>query len=82
MTKTHDGSRQSIKSSPFPDQIVMKRIGADKDEVDEIVEETFVAAWRGWNTFKHKVPILPGFAESPSIKPRTIIMIRLIKNQA
>jgi RNA polymerase sigma-70 factor (ECF subfamily) len=32
----------------------MKRIGADKDEVDEIVEETFVAAWRGWNTFKHK----------------------------
>ena len=35
-------------------KFVMKRIGADKSEVDEIVEETFVAAWRGWNTFKHK----------------------------
>jgi RNA polymerase sigma-70 factor (ECF subfamily) len=35
-------------------KFVMKRIGADKGEVDEIVEETFVAAWRGWNTFKHK----------------------------
>jgi RNA polymerase sigma-70 factor (ECF subfamily) len=35
-------------------KFVMKRIGADKDEVDEIVEETFVAAWRGLQTFRHK----------------------------
>jgi RNA polymerase sigma-70 factor (ECF subfamily) len=35
-------------------KFVMKRTGADKKEVDEVVEETFVAAWRGWNTFKHK----------------------------
>lgn len=35
-------------------KFVMKRIGADKDEVDEIVEETFVAAWRGLTTFRHK----------------------------
>lgn len=35
-------------------KFVMKRIGANKDEVDEIVEETFVAAWRGLQTFRHK----------------------------
>lgn len=35
-------------------KFVMKRTGADEKEVDEVVEETFVAAWRGWNTFKHK----------------------------
>jgi RNA polymerase sigma-70 factor (ECF subfamily) len=35
-------------------KFVMKRIGADKGDVDEIVEETFVAAWRGWNSFEHK----------------------------
>jgi len=35
-------------------KFVMKRIGADKSEVDEIVEETFVAAWRGLRTFRHK----------------------------
>jgi RNA polymerase sigma factor (sigma-70 family) len=35
-------------------KFVMKRTGADKKEVDEVVEETMVAAWRGWNTFKHK----------------------------
>ncbi len=35
-------------------KFVMKRIGANKDEVDEIVEETFVAAWRGLTTFRHK----------------------------
>ena len=35
-------------------KFVMKRTGADSKEVDEVVQETFVAAWRGWNTFKHK----------------------------
>lgn len=35
-------------------KFVMKRTGADKKEVDEVVEETFVAAWKGWNAFKHK----------------------------
>jgi len=35
-------------------KFVMKRTGGDKKEVDEVVEETMVAAWRGWNTFKHK----------------------------
>jgi RNA polymerase sigma-70 factor (ECF subfamily) len=35
-------------------KFVIKRVGANKNEADEIVEETFVAAWRGWNTFRHK----------------------------
>ena len=35
-------------------KFVMKRIGADGAEVDEIVEETFVAAWKGLKTFRHK----------------------------
>jgi RNA polymerase sigma factor (sigma-70 family) len=35
-------------------KFVMKRTGANKKDVDEVVEETFVSAWRGWNAFKHK----------------------------
>jgi RNA polymerase sigma-70 factor (ECF subfamily) len=35
-------------------KFVMKRMGASEDKVEEIVEETVVAAWRGWNTFEHK----------------------------
>lgn len=35
-------------------KFVMKRMGANEEEVQEIVEETAVAAWRGWNTFEHK----------------------------
>jgi RNA polymerase sigma-70 factor (ECF subfamily) len=35
-------------------KFVMKRMGASEDKVEEIVEETAVAAWRGWNTFEHK----------------------------
>ncbi len=35
-------------------KFVMKRMGADEKEVEEVVEETVVAAWRGWNTFEHK----------------------------
>jgi RNA polymerase sigma factor (sigma-70 family) len=35
-------------------KFVMKRMGAPEAEVEEVVEETVVAAWRGWNTFEHK----------------------------
>lgn len=35
-------------------KFVIKRMGATESEAEEIVEETFVAAWRGWNTFEHK----------------------------
>lgn len=35
-------------------KFVMKRMGANEEKVEEIVQETAVAAWRGWNTFEHK----------------------------
>lgn len=35
-------------------KFVMKRMGANEKQVEEVVEETVVAAWRGWNTFRHK----------------------------
>lgn len=35
-------------------KFVIKRMGAGEEEAEEIVEETFVAAWRGWNSFEHK----------------------------
>ncbi|MGA3292304.1 MAG: sigma-70 family RNA polymerase sigma factor [Candidatus Microgenomates bacterium] len=35
-------------------KFVMKRMGAGEKEAEEVVEETAVAAWKGWNTFKHK----------------------------
>lgn len=35
-------------------KFVMKRMGAGEKESEEVVEETVVAAWKGWNTFKHK----------------------------
>jgi len=35
-------------------KFVMKRMGARESEVEEVVEETVVAAWKGWNTFEHK----------------------------
>lgn len=35
-------------------KFVIKRMGATENLADEVVEETFVAAWRGWNSFEHK----------------------------
>lgn len=35
-------------------KFVIKRMGAGDTEAEEVVEETFVAAWKGWNTFEQK----------------------------
>ena len=35
-------------------KFVIKRMGVPEDRAEEVVEETFVAAWRGWNAFEHK----------------------------
>ena len=35
-------------------KFVIKRMGASEKEAEEVVEETFVSAWRGWNSFEHK----------------------------
>jgi len=35
-------------------RFVFKRIGSDPIMADQIVTETFTAAWKGYKTFKHK----------------------------
>ncbi len=35
-------------------KFVIKRMGVSESEAEEVVEDTFVAAWRGWNAFEHK----------------------------
>ena len=35
-------------------KFIAKRIGAKQQITEEVFEETMTAAWKGWNTFKHK----------------------------
>lgn len=35
-------------------KFVMKRMGTSEKEAEEVVEETIIAAWKGWNAFEHK----------------------------
>jgi len=35
-------------------KFIIKHIGGNENFVDDVLSETFVAAWKGWNTFKHK----------------------------
>jgi len=35
-------------------RFVFKKIGSDPEMADQIVTETFTAAWKGYKTFKHK----------------------------
>lgn len=35
-------------------KFVAKRTGGDEHVVKEILSDTMIAAWRGWNTFRHK----------------------------
>ena len=35
-------------------KFVIKRMGAGEARAEEVVQETFVAAWHGWNAFEHK----------------------------
>jgi len=61
---TQNGRGKSFTVAPFEKiykefalpltKFVMKRMGANERQVEEVVEETVVAAWKGWNTFRHK----------------------------
>ena len=61
---TQKGPGKSFTIAPFEKiykefalpltKFVMKRMGANERQVEEVVEETVVAAWKGWNTFRHK----------------------------
>lgn len=35
-------------------KFIIKAVGGKEEVVDDVLSETFVAAWKGWNTFKHK----------------------------
>lgn len=35
-------------------KFIIKAVGGKEEVVDEVLSETFIAAWRGWKTFKHK----------------------------
>ncbi|MEK7061555.1 MAG: sigma-70 family RNA polymerase sigma factor, partial [Patescibacteria group bacterium] len=35
-------------------KFVVKHIGGNEEAVDEVLSETFAAAWKGWNSFEHK----------------------------
>lgn len=35
-------------------KFVIKRMGVGEAEAEEVVQSTFVSAWKGWNAFEHK----------------------------
>lgn len=35
-------------------KFVIKRVSGDSEATEEVLSSTMVAAWRGWNSFKHK----------------------------
>ena len=35
-------------------KFIIKAVGGKEEVVNEVLSETFIAAWKGWNTFKHK----------------------------
>ena len=35
-------------------KFIIKAVGGKEDVIDEVLSETFIAAWKGWKTFKHK----------------------------
>ncbi len=42
------------KYSPILFKFIAKRLGRDQATVEEVFEETIVAGWKGYKTFKHK----------------------------
>ena len=35
-------------------KFIIKKIGGDQNAVDEILSQTIISAWKGFNTFKNK----------------------------
>lgn len=56
ITITEDGDFEKIykRFSPILYKFIAKRLRKDEHTVEEIVEETFVAAWKSYKSFKHK----------------------------
>ena len=51
-TKRFESLYRQLSTPLF--RFIAKRVGRDEIEIEEVVEETFVAAWKGFKTFKHK----------------------------
>jgi RNA polymerase sigma-70 factor (ECF subfamily) len=54
MTKTPQFESVYKKLSKPVLKFIAKRIGTKPQVTEEVFEETMTAAWKGWNTFKHK----------------------------
>ena len=56
ITISEDGDFEKLyrKFSPILFKFIAKRLGKSTDVVEEIFQETVVAAWRGFKAFKHK----------------------------
>jgi RNA polymerase sigma factor (sigma-70 family) len=56
ITISEDGDFEKLykKFSPILFKFIAKRLGKSMDVVEEIFQETIVAAWRGYKAFKHK----------------------------
>lgn len=61
MTKNNSFERiyPSLKTALV--KFIAKRIGSDKEAVDEVFSRTVVAAWKGWGSFRHKSSYLTWF---------------------
>lgn len=35
-------------------KFIIKRVSGDSQATEEVISATMIAAWKGWNTFKHK----------------------------
>lgn len=54
MTKnTHFESVYKKLAVPLT-KFVIKRVSGDSQATEEVISSTMIAAWRGWNTFRHK----------------------------
>lgn len=40
--------------SPALTRFIAKRLGSDYDKTEEILQNTAIAAWKSWSSFKHK----------------------------
>lgn len=56
ITVNEDGEFEALykKYSPILFKFIAKRLGKSQETVEEIFQETIVAAWHGYKAFKHK----------------------------
>lgn len=57
MTKSprNDSFSREFEKLAIPlTKFVIKRVSGDSEATEEVLSSTMVAAWRGWNSFKHK----------------------------